>query len=44
MSLSNDTIHDRIVVTSKDILKQIVADMKASPVKTYLQVDELTDD
>ena len=42
VSLSNDIIHDRIVDLSKDTLEQVVADIKASPVKISLQVDEPT--
>uniref|UniRef100_UPI00358F06DC protein FAM200C-like n=1 Tax=Myxine glutinosa TaxID=7769 RepID=UPI00358F06DC len=41
--LSNDVIHNRIIDMSQDILEQIVADIKASPGKINLQVDETTD-
>ena len=43
VSLSIDIIHSRIIDMSENILKQIVADIKASPVKISLQVNELTD-
>ncbi|KAK3885513.1 hypothetical protein Pcinc_010254 [Petrolisthes cinctipes] len=43
VSLSNDVIHNRIIDLSDDILEQVVADIKASPVKISLQVDESTD-
>ncbi|XP_076325352.1 protein FAM200C-like [Tachypleus tridentatus] len=43
VSLSNDVIHNRIIDMSVDILEQVVADIKASPVKISLQVDESTD-
>ena len=43
VSLSNDIIHDRIVHISEDILEQVVADIKTSPVKFSLKVDESTD-
>ena len=42
LSLFNDVIHDRIVDMSEDILEQVVADIKASPVKISLQVDQST--
>jgi len=40
VSLLNDIVHERIVDMSEDILEQVVADIKASPVKISLQVDE----
>ncbi|XP_076325801.1 protein FAM200C-like [Tachypleus tridentatus] len=43
VSLSNDVIRNRIIDMSVDILEQVVADIKASPVKISLQVDESTD-
>ncbi|XP_068246892.1 protein FAM200C-like [Palaemon carinicauda] len=43
VSLSNDVIHNRIIDMNGDILKQVVADIKASPVKISIQVDESTD-
>ncbi|XP_076358915.1 protein FAM200C-like [Tachypleus tridentatus] len=43
VSLSNDVIHNRIIDMNVDILEQVVADIKASPVKISLQVDESTD-
>ena len=43
VSLSNDVIHNRIIDMSKDILEQVIADIKASPVTISLQLDESTD-
>jgi len=43
VSSSNNIVHDRIVDMSEDIPEQVVADIKASPVKISLQVDESTD-
>ena len=43
VSLSNDVIRNQIVDMSDDILEQVVVDIKASPVKISLQVDESTD-
>ena len=43
VSLSNDVIHNRIIDMSEDILEQVIADIKASPVTISLQVDESTD-
>ncbi|XP_045117651.1 protein ZBED8-like [Portunus trituberculatus] len=43
VSVSNDVIHNRIIDMSGDILEQVVADIKDSPVKISLQVDESTD-
>ena len=40
VSLSNDIIHNCIVDMSKDILEQVVADIKANPGKIFLQVDK----
>lgn len=37
--LSND-IHSRINDMSLDILQQVITDMKASPVKVSIQMDE----
>ncbi|KAK8389755.1 hypothetical protein O3P69_009033 [Scylla paramamosain] len=42
VSLSN-VIHNRIIDMSDDILEQVVAEIKASPVKISLQVDESID-
>lgn len=42
VSMSNDVIHNRNIDLSDDILEQAVADIKASPVKISLQVDEST--
>ena len=44
VSLSNDIIYHRVVDMSKDILEQVAADIKASPVKISLQVEESTDE
>ena len=41
--LSNDIICSRIRDMSKDILQQVIADIKASPIKVSLQLDESTD-
>ncbi|KAK4327553.1 hypothetical protein Pmani_001960 [Petrolisthes manimaculis] len=41
--LSKDIIHSRISDMSRDILQQVITDMKASPVKVSIQVDESTD-
>lgn len=41
--LSNDTIHHRIRDMSLNILKQAVEQIKASPEKIGLQLDEKTD-
>ena len=43
VAVSNDVIHNRTINMSCDILEQVVADIKASPVKISLQVDESTD-
>ncbi|KAF2351899.1 Protein of unknown function DUF4817 [Trinorchestia longiramus] len=43
ITLSNDTISDRIEDTSRDILAQAVADLISSPAKFSLQLDETTD-
>ena len=43
VSLSNDVIHNRIIDMSGDILEQVIADIKASPVKISLQLDESVD-
>ena len=40
---SNDGIHFRICNISKDILQQVIADIKANPIKLSLQLDELID-
>ena len=37
--LSNDVIHNRIVNMIKDILKQVVADINASPIRISQQLD-----
>ena len=41
--LSNDIIHSRIIDMSRNILQQVITDMKASPVKVSIQLDESTD-
>jgi hypothetical protein len=41
--LSNDTIHDRIRDMSNDIVQQVVEEIKNSPAKISLQLDESTD-
>ena len=41
--LSNDIISSRIRDISEDILQQVIADVKASPIKVSLQLDESTD-
>ncbi|GLV20116.1 hypothetical protein CBL_21336, partial [Carabus blaptoides fortunei] len=41
--LSNDVIRSRIKDMSEDILQQIVEDIKNSPVKVSIQLDESTD-
>ena len=43
-SLSNDIIYHRVVDMSEDILGQVAADIKTSPVKISLQVEESTDE
>ncbi|KAF2348764.1 hypothetical protein FHG87_020478 [Trinorchestia longiramus] len=43
ITLSNDTISDRIEDMSRDILAQAVADLISSPAKFSLQLDETTD-
>ncbi|GLV38140.1 hypothetical protein CBL_10107 [Carabus blaptoides fortunei] len=43
ISVSNDTISDRIEDMRKDILAQVVADLISSPAKFSLQLDETTD-
>ena len=41
--LSNGIITSRIRDISEDILQQVIADVKASPIKVSLQLDESTD-
>ena len=41
--LSNDIISSRIRDMSEDILQQVIADVKTSPIKVSLQLDESTD-
>ena len=41
--LSNDIIRSRINDMSRDILQQVITDLKASPVKVSIQLDESTD-
>ena len=41
--LSNDVVKSRINDIGKDILSQVVADLKASPTKFSIQLDETTD-
>ncbi|KAF2353771.1 hypothetical protein FHG87_015472 [Trinorchestia longiramus] len=43
ITLSNDTISDRIEDMSRDILAQVVTDLISSPAKFSLQLDETTD-
>lgn len=43
ISLSNDVIRSRIKAMSEDILQQIVEDIKNSPVRVSVQLDESTD-
>lgn len=43
ISLSADTIHDRISDMSNDVLDQVVQDLLCSPVGFSLQLDESTD-
>ena len=41
--MSNDTIRSRIVDMSRDVLQQVVENLKTSPTKFSLQLDESTD-
>lgn len=41
--LSNDVIRSRIHAMSQDILQQVLEDIKASPLKVGIQLDESTD-
>ncbi|XP_068208356.1 protein FAM200C-like [Palaemon carinicauda] len=41
--LSNDIIHSRIHDMSPDVLQQVITDLKASPVRVSIQLDESTD-
>ena len=41
--LSNDIIHSRIQDISQDILMQVIQDIKDSPLKISIQIDESTD-
>lgn len=41
--LSNDIVLSRIQELSKDILLQIIEDIKVSPLKVNIQLDESTD-
>ena len=41
--LSNDVVKSRINDNGEDILSQVVADLKASPTKFSIQLDEATD-
>ena len=41
--LSNDIIGSRIRDMSEDILQQVIADIKSTPIKVSLQLDESTD-
>ena len=41
--LSNDIIHSRIHDMSQDVLQQVITDLKASPVRVSIQLDESTD-
>ena len=42
VSLSNDTVHQRIINMSQDILTKVVNEIKQSPSKTSIQIDEST--
>ncbi|XP_068206220.1 protein FAM200C-like [Palaemon carinicauda] len=41
--LSNDIIHSRIHDMSQDVLQQVITDLKASPFRVSIQLDESTD-
>ena len=41
--LSNNVIHNRISDLSEDILDQVISDVRASPFKISIQLDESTD-
>uniref|UniRef100_UPI00358EA82C protein FAM200C-like n=1 Tax=Myxine glutinosa TaxID=7769 RepID=UPI00358EA82C len=41
--LSNNIIHNRISDLSEDILDQVISDIRASPLKISIQLDESTD-
>uniref|UniRef100_UPI00358E7D1C protein FAM200C-like n=1 Tax=Myxine glutinosa TaxID=7769 RepID=UPI00358E7D1C len=41
--LSNNVIHNRISDLSEDILDQVISDIRASPLKISIQLDESTD-
>jgi len=43
VSLSNDTVRQRIKDMSQDITTQVVSEMKQSPAKISMQIDESTD-
>ncbi|XP_039608829.1 protein ZBED8-like [Polypterus senegalus] len=43
VSLSNDTVHQRIKDMSQDIITQVVSEIKQSPAKISMKTDESTD-
>ncbi|XP_076047373.1 protein FAM200C-like [Oratosquilla oratoria] len=43
VSLSNDTVHQRIKDTSQDITTQVVSEMKQNHAKISMQIEESTD-
>ena len=43
VSLSNNVIHSRIGDLNEDILDQVISDVRSSPLKISLQLDESTD-
>ncbi|XP_068209156.1 protein FAM200C-like [Palaemon carinicauda] len=43
VSVSNDTVHQRIKDMSQDIITQVVRKIKQSPAKISMQIDESTD-
>ncbi|XP_068246524.1 protein FAM200C-like [Palaemon carinicauda] len=43
VSVSNDTVHQRIKDMGQDIITQFVSEIKQSPAKISMQIDESTD-
>ncbi|XP_059097468.1 protein FAM200C-like [Tigriopus californicus] len=43
VSVSNDTVHQRIKDMSQNIITQVVSEIKQSPAKISMQIDESTD-